>query len=47
MTLHADNHKLAVGGLMSSSNTINADEITLTSDQPLLWTTEFKDVATE
>lgn len=34
--------RMAFGGLVSSSNVIDNDEITVTTDGPLLWTTEFR-----
>ena len=39
----ADQHKLAVGGMQSSSNQIVSAEITIDSTHPLLWTTHFRD----
>ncbi len=41
--MHADNTRLEVAGLQSTSNIIVDDEVIVDTDQPLLWMTEFHD----
>lgn len=36
----ADNLTLEVGGMQSTSNRLQDNEITITTDQPLIWTVE-------
>lgn len=43
----ADNLTLEVGGMQSTSNRLKDDEITVTTDQPLIWTVEFRDGSPE
>jgi hypothetical protein len=39
----ADNTRLEVAGLQSTSNIIVSDEVIVDTDRPLLWMTEFHD----
>jgi thiamine pyrophosphokinase len=38
-----DNGRMEVGGLVSTSNIIDSDEITVVSDRDLIWTTQLRD----
>ena len=46
LLIDAGGHVLAVGGFMSSSNKVAAAEVWIDTDEPLLWTTTFKDALT-
>ena len=35
--------RLEVGGMQSTSNMMTCDDIMIESDQPLIWTTQFRD----
>ena len=35
--------RLEMGGMQSTSNLMACDDITVDSDQPLIWTTQFHD----